>query len=143
MRGVPVLAAAAATLLVTGCGGDSHPEVDVSLAEWSIAVSPVNVKAGRAMLSAVNNGSRSHELVVLRSDLSPDLLPVQDGRVVLEQLNVTAKSDPFAAREKLEVSLDFSPGKHLLICSLTETPPGGLFLSHYQEGMAASLLVNP
>jgi hypothetical protein len=143
MRAAPALAAAAATLLVAGCSGDSHPELDVSLTEWSIVVSPENVKAGRVRLSAVNQGSRSHDFVVLRSDLSPDLLPVQDGRVVLEKLNVTAKSDPFAAREKLEVSLDISPGKYLLICNLTETPPGGLLLSHYQEGMAASFLVNP
>jgi hypothetical protein len=143
MRAAPVLAAAAATLLFTGCGGDSDPDVEVSLTEWSIGVSPEVVRAGRVRLNAVNEGSRPHELVVLKSDLSPDLLPIQDDRVILEQLNVIAKSDPFAAKEKLEVSLDISPGKYLLICSMRETPAGGLLLSHYQEGMAASLLIEP
>jgi hypothetical protein len=117
MRAAPVLAAAAATLLFTGCRGDSDRDVNVSMEEWAIVVSPEAVKAGRVRLSAVNKGSRSHDLVVLRSNLSLDLLPVQDGRIVLDQLNVTADSDPFAAREKLEVSLDFSPGKYLLICT--------------------------
>jgi hypothetical protein len=143
MRATPVLAAAAATLLFTGCGGDSDPDVEVSLTEWRIGVSPEVVRAGRVRLNAINEGSRPHEVVVLKSDLSPDLLPMQDDRVILEQLNVVAKSDPLAASEKLEVSLDMSPGKYLLICSMRETPAEGLHLSHYQEGMAASLLVNP
>jgi uncharacterized cupredoxin-like copper-binding protein len=143
MRAAPVLAAAAATLLFTGCGGDSHRDVEVSLAEWAVGVSPEVIKAGRVRFTASNQGNRPHEFVLLKSDLSPDLLPMQDGRVALEQLNVAAKSDPFAAREKVEVSIDVAPGKYLLICSLTESPPGGLLLSHYQEGMAASFLVNP
>jgi hypothetical protein len=143
MRAAPVLAAAAVTVLFTGCRGDSARDVEVSLAEWTIGVSPEVMKAGRVRFTASNQGSRPHEFVLLKSDLSPDLLPMQDGRVALEQLTVAAKSDPFAAREKLEVSIDVSPGKYLLICSLTESPSGGVLLSHYQEGMAASFLVNP
>jgi hypothetical protein len=143
MRAAPVLAAAAATLLFAGCRGDSDRDVNVSMEEWAIIVSPETVSAGRIRLSAVNRGSRPHELVLLRSDLSPELLPLQDGRVVLEQLNVVAKSDPFAAKEKLEASIDISPGKYLLICSQEEVPWGGPLLSHYQEGMAASFLVQP
>jgi uncharacterized cupredoxin-like copper-binding protein len=143
MRAAPVLAAATVTLLFTGCRGDSHPDVEVSLAEWSIGVSPEVVKAGRVRFTASNLGSRPHEFVLLKSDLSPDLLPMQHGRVALEQMNVAAKSDPFAAKEKLEVSLDISPGKYLLICAMRETPPGGLLLSHYQEGMVGSLLIEP
>jgi hypothetical protein len=93
MRAAPVLAAAAATLLFTGCGEESHTDVDVYLAEWAIGVSPEVMKAGRVRFTVGNQGSRQ--------------------------------------------------GKYLLIRSLTETPPGKLLLSHYQEGMAASFLVNP
>jgi hypothetical protein len=85
MRAAPVLAAAAATLLFTGCGEESHTDV--------VGVSPEVMKAGRVRFTVGSQGSRQ--------------------------------------------------GKYLLIRSLTETPPGKLLLSHYQEGMAASFLVNP
>jgi hypothetical protein len=52
-----VLAAAAATLLLSGCSSGSHRYVNVPLEEWAIGLSPDVVKAGRVRLSAVNQGT--------------------------------------------------------------------------------------
>jgi hypothetical protein len=63
-------------------------------------------------------------------------------QVVLEQL-IRQGGPILAAKKKLEVSTDLSPRKYLLICNLREALPGGGSLSHYQEGMVASFLVEP
>jgi len=90
-----------------------------------------------------NAGARPHEMVVVKSDLPPDLLPVSEFRVAESMVNVAGEVEAFGAGESRVLELDLSPGKYLLICNLLERPPDAQPMSHYQNGMVAAFLVTP
>jgi uncharacterized cupredoxin-like copper-binding protein len=131
-------------LLVAACGGDDGPtNVDVSLAEWSVTPSTETTTEGAIRFTLLNTGTAPHQFVVVKSDLPPEQLPVADGKVVESQVNIVDKVEAFAPASSQTLTLDLTPGKYLLICNLTERPPGGRPISHYQEGMVAFFLVEP
>lgn len=145
MKPIRVMAAAGlitAILVFAGCGGDGTLQVDVALSEWSITTSTAEIQESNLELSITNDGTQPHELVVIKSDLPPGMLPVQDGSIVLERVNVVDSVEPVQPGEAQELSLDISPGKYLLVCNLTQQTDAGPE-SHYQNGMVASLLVDP
>jgi uncharacterized cupredoxin-like copper-binding protein len=117
--------------------------VDVSLKEWSIDVSPAMATKGKVKFEVTNDGSVPHEFVVVKSDLPPTGLPVQNGKVIEEQVNIVDEIEPFAAKTTESITLDLSPGKYLLICNIVETPPGLPVVSHYQNGMVVLFQVDP
>ena len=131
-------------LLVAACGGGGKAkDVSVTLKEWSIAASPEEVPEGKVKFKVANEGSVPHEFVVVKSDLTPTGLPVVNGKVVEDQVNIVDEIEPFAAKTTESIELDLSPGKYLLICNIVETPPGLPVVSHYQNGMAAFFQVEP
>jgi uncharacterized cupredoxin-like copper-binding protein len=143
MRGVLGLSALLA-LLATACGGgEKTTNVQVSLDEWSVMLDVEEVSDGRMRFEVSNEGSVPHEFVVVKSDLPPEGLPVQNGKVVEEQVNIVDEIEPFAAGSTESITLDLSPGKYLLICNIVEQVPGQPVTSHYQNGMVAFLLVEP
>src|SRR3990170_815044 len=110
MRGRVLLAATvsllALGLLAVACGDDEEEEaaptatvqevaptatvdeapaagsdVEVLLDEWSVVANPSEVPAGPVTFTAVNAGDEDHELVVLKTDLAADALPVVDSKV--------------------------------------------------------------
>jgi uncharacterized cupredoxin-like copper-binding protein len=144
LRVVPALAGLLTTLLVA-CGGEggTTTDVTVSLRQWSVEVSRESAPEGKLRFEVSNQGTVPHEFVVVKSDLPPEGLPVQDGRVVEEQVNLVDEIAPFAAGSVETLELDLSPGKYLLICNIVEQPPGQPVTSHYQNGMVAFFLVEP
>ena len=131
-------------LLVAACGGGGKAtDVSVTLKEWSIAASPEEVTEGKVKFKVTNDGTVPHEFVVVKSDLPPAGLPVQNGKVVEDQVNIVDEIEPFAAKTTESIELDLSPGKYLLICNITEQPPGQRPVSHYQNGMVAFFQVEP
>jgi uncharacterized cupredoxin-like copper-binding protein len=131
-------------LLLAACGGGKKTEtVPVSLREWDVSVEPAEVSAGRFRFEVTNRGTLPHEFVVVKSDLPPVGLPVSEGKVVEEQVNIIDEIEPFAAGSTEKLTLDLSPGKYLLICNIVERPPGQPLVSHYQNGMVSLFLVGP
>lgn len=56
--------------------------MNVALGEWTVAPDKTTVKAGQVYFLADNRGPDDpHELVIIRTNLAPDQLPVVDGRV--------------------------------------------------------------
>ena len=92
-------------------------------------------------LVAENQGTRPHELVVIKSDLPPDGLPLVDGKVNEDKVNISGEIEPLAAGATREATFELSPGKYLLICNIVELVPGATPQSHYQNGMLAAFLV--
>ena len=142
MKVVAVLSVIAALLVACG-GGDKTRDVTVSLTEWRVTTSAETVAAGKVRFSVENAGALPHEFVVIKSDLPPEGLPVQAGKVIEDQVNIVDEIEPFAAGATEEITLDLSPGKYLLICNIVELPPGQPPVSHYQNGMVAFFLVEP
>lgn len=129
-------------LLVAACGGDGKAtDVSVALKEWSIAASPATVTEGKVKFEVANEGTVPHEFVVVKSDLTPNGLPVENGKVVEGQVNIVDEIEPFGAKTTESIELDLSPGKYLLICNIVETPPGLPVVSHYRNGMVVAFLV--
>ena len=130
--------------MVVACGGGGKAtDVAVSLKEWSVTPSLAQVTDGKVKFTVTNDGTIPHELVVIKSDLPPNGLPVKDGKVIEDEVNLLDEIEAFAAKTTESMTLDLSPGKYLLICNITEQVPGQPVTSHYQNGMTTLFLVEP
>lgn len=144
MRFVLAVATLVTAVLVAACGGgDEAQDVSVSLKEWSVTPSLAQVTDGKVKFTVTNDGTIPHEFVVIKSDLPPNGLPVSDGKVIEDEVNLVDEIEAFAAKSTESITLDLSPGKYLLICNVTEQVPGQPVTSHYQNGMTVLFLVEP
>ncbi|PZN07611.1 MAG: hypothetical protein DIU69_11360 [Bacillota bacterium] len=118
-------------------------QVDATLKEWAIEVSPAKVKAGKVYFLVDNVGPRApHELVIVRTDRPADRLPVVDGKVPEDQVEIIGEVEAFAPGTKASGVFDLEPGRYVLICNIV-TREDGRLISHYQEGMYATFTVEP
>ena len=145
-----LLAAATIALFAAGCGGSSNDKasssststpasapaavakgtVTVSMSEFAFSPKDVVVKAGKVTISAPNQGSVPHELVLLKTDADPAKLPQKDGEVD-ESASVGEIADVAAGATKSH-TFTLAPGHYAMVCNL----PG-----HYSSGMYGSLTV--
>jgi uncharacterized cupredoxin-like copper-binding protein len=112
------------------------PKVDVTLKEFSVAVTPASTPGGEIHFALHNAGKAEHEFVVFKTDLDPAALPLdKDGNVdeegqgvkhIGEQEDIKPDSTP-------TLSLSLDPGKYVVLCNL----PG-----HYKAGMHTALTVS-
>jgi uncharacterized cupredoxin-like copper-binding protein len=140
MKFVLLVVALGLGLLVACGGGGTRTNVGVRLEEWSVAPSTEELPRGQVTFAVSSEGSREHELVVIKSDLTPEMLPVSGARVNESEVNVVRRMEPIGPGESGELSLSLTPGKYLLICNLSDP---GQSSGHYQNGMVALLVVNP
>jgi uncharacterized cupredoxin-like copper-binding protein len=134
--------AVALVIFLTACGGGGAKEVKVSLKEWSVAPEVAQVKPGKVRFVVANDGTEPHELVIIRSDLSPGALPVVEGKVDEEKVDIVDEIEPFAAGTTERKTVELKAGKYLLICNIVEKPPGEAVESHYEKGMRTAFLVS-
>ena len=141
------LAAIALAVAPGGSKGATPGVVGVTLAEGSLTPAVRTVRAGRVTFDTVNRGRTEHELLVVRTGLAPDKLPMGlegpavklAGDVVLGVPHGHGAHDaaraavrhvkPGSSRRETVV---LEPGKYVLLCSL----PG-----HYESGQRAGLTV--
>ncbi len=116
-------------------------EVKAELREWSIGLDPVKVSAGKVYFLADNRGPDDpHELVIIKTDFEPDKLPVVDGRVPEDQVDLIGEIEAFAPKSKASGVFDLEPGKYAIICNIAEVEDGEIE-SHYELGMRTSFTV--
>jgi uncharacterized cupredoxin-like copper-binding protein len=126
-----ILALALLTLSLSVAAAQSSVSVDLD--EWSVTAQPGSVEAGSVSFEVSNEGSVApHELVVIRSDLAPDALPVADSVVTVGELDVVHHTDLFPLGEGGSFSVDLTEGNYVLICNLE---------GHYELGMATAFSV--
>jgi uncharacterized cupredoxin-like copper-binding protein len=150
MKAIFVLTLAVLAGLAVACGDDDDDgnggggggSVDVALAEWSVTPSQATAPAGDVTFTVTNDGTEPHEFLVIRSDLAPDALPVDDeGRVPEDEVDIIDEIEPFAADSTEEITLDLEAGSYVLICNIVELPPGEEPESHYENGMFTAFTV--
>ena len=131
---VGVVAAVVIGLVVySPSGGD----VPVSLRDYKIAMA-ATLAPGHHTFAVTNVARQPHEMVVFRTDLPADALPVDaDGAVVEDSPELTAVADsgaPLAAGTTRAVPTEtrLSPGHYVAVCNLSD---------HYKEGMFLDLTV--
>jgi uncharacterized cupredoxin-like copper-binding protein len=110
--------------------------VNATLLSNSIELGTHNVKAGRITLEVKNaaGNNMEHELVVLKTDLADDALPVSKGEVLEHRLNKIGEVEDIAPGKSKRASFKLAPGHYALICN----KPG-----HYAAGMHTTLVVTP
>ncbi len=111
----------------------ARPPISVVLNEMAIRVDPPIVAAGSLTFAVKNAGTVTHELVVLKSDLSEDKLPADPaapGKV--KEDGSLGEAGDLAPGATGEVTLTLSPGHYVLICN----EPG-----HYAAGMHTTFTV--
>lgn len=119
--------------------------VSVALQEFAVLPSVASVPAGTVTFVAKNIGPDDvHEMVVVRTDLAPDALPVdKDGKAAEEGTGITSigETGDIAVGETKEASFELPPGKYLLICNIVQTEPDGSLEAHYKVGMRTGFTV--
>lgn len=116
-------------------------QVDVTLAEWSVAPSVATVPAGQVYFLVTNEGpADEHEFVVVKSDLDPNALPVTEGKVTEDDVDIVDEIEPFAVSSSSSLTLDLEAGSYVLICNIAAEEDGALE-SHYENGMRTAFTV--
>jgi uncharacterized cupredoxin-like copper-binding protein len=108
--------------------------VKATLLSNAIQLDTHNLKAGAVKLDVTNaaDSNMTHELVVLKTDLAEDALPVHKGAVPEEKFKKMGEVEDIAPGKSKHLTLTLAPGNYVLVCN----KPG-----HYSMGMHASLHV--
>ena len=109
---------------------------NVLLKDFAVEQETTVVPAGTVSFLVRNQGPTTHEVIVVRTDLAPDELPLQD-----DGLTVDEEGDGIKFLEEVEgldiddrqtLVLDLAPGRYVLYCNLE---------GHYLGGMYEALIV--
>ena len=108
--------------------------VDVSLIDFSVNPSDDTVSAGTVTFNATNDGEQVHNLRVIRTDLDPDALPVDDDSFMVDedQVEVVATFSDLEVGDAEEMSAELESGSYVLICNIA---------THYGVGMTIGFTV--
>ncbi len=116
-------------------------QVNVGLSEWAVTPDRTQVEAGSIYFLTTNSGpDDAHELVIVKTDLAPDQLPVVDGLVPEDQVDIIGEIEPFEPGTAASGVFNLQPGNYVLICNIAEIENGSLE-SHYQLGMRIAFTV--
>jgi hypothetical protein len=104
--------------------------------EFSITPVPPAVLVGPVQFNATNQGLITHELVVIKTDLAPDALPMRstDSTKVDEEAAGTSigEIEDIGPGQSASTVMNLPPGKYVLICNVE---------NHYKAGMFAAFTV--
>lgn len=115
----------------------------VTLNEGTISVDKQTVNAGLIEIHAINGSNHEdHELVIIRTDLSPNNLPINHGKVDESRAGeIIGEIEEFPPGEARKAHFNLKAGNYVLICNVAEQESDGHFVNHYMEGMKVSLIV--
>lgn len=116
-------------------------QIDVVLSEWTVVPSAASVAAGKIYFLADNQGPDDpHELVIVKTSLAPDELPIVDGRVNEDVVEIIDEIEPFKPGTKASIVLELEAGTYVLLCNIAEEEEGELE-SHVELGMRTAFTV--
>lgn len=144
--------ATAGAIAAAAAGRSSASPLRVTLSEWAIKADRTRVTAGELELTTVNAGRMEHELVIVRTDLAADRIPVglhgpdvrRAGRVVFGTAHVHREKAGYGAAsvrgtprhippgDSRRARLTLAPGRYVMLCQIG---------THYLSGQRAALEV--
>jgi uncharacterized cupredoxin-like copper-binding protein len=114
----------------------SGTPVNVLLEDFRVRQGAAVVPPGTVSFRILNQGPTTHQLIVVRTDLDPDKLPLQrDGLTVNEDapgIDLLDEVGGLDIDDRQTLVLELAPGHYVLYCNLE---------GHYLGGMHASLAV--
>ena len=109
---------------------------NVLLKDFEVRQEATVVPAGTVSFLIRNQGPTTHEVIVVRTDLAPDKLPLQsDGLTVDEEergVKFLEEVEGLDIDDRETLILDLAPGHYVLYCNLE---------GHYLGGMYEALIV--
>ncbi len=114
----------------------SGTPVNVLLDDFRVRQDAAVVPAGTVSFRIRNQGPTTHEVIVVRTDLAPDKLPLQpDGLTVNEEapgIDLLDEVEGLDIDDRETLALRLAPGHYVLYCNLE---------GHYLGGMHEALTV--
>jgi len=115
----------------------SGTPVNVLLEDFKVRQDAAVVPAGAVRFDIRNQGPTTHEFIVVRTDRSPDKLPLQrDGLTVNEEafgVELVDEAEGLDIDDRQTLDLRLAPGHYVMYCNLE---------GHYLGGMYAALTVH-
>jgi uncharacterized cupredoxin-like copper-binding protein len=117
--------------LLVACGSKG---INVSLETYKITPSITTAKAGEVSFHVTNNATdQDHEMVVVKTDLPADQLPLDaNGNVDEDKINSMGEVEGLTPGTSKDLTLTLEPGHYVLMCNM----PG-----HYKQGMHVDFTV--
>lgn len=110
--------------------------IKVAAKDYAFTLDKNSGSAGSFTFTATNSGLTDHELVVFKTDLAPDKLPlVADQSKVDEDaagLDHIDELEDLNVGESKTLTLELTPGAYVLVCNLP---------AHYKQGMYTAFTV--
>jgi uncharacterized cupredoxin-like copper-binding protein len=119
-------AASSGPAVVTVVGGEK-PD-----GKYYLTVTPASVKAGPTKITFKNEGTKVHEVVVLKTDAPAGGLKVGANHEVSEDASVGEDSETDPGKTK-STTINLKPGSYILVCNIER---------HYEKGMYAPFTVS-
>ena len=96
------------------------------LTEFDITLSAASAPPGEVVFDVRNAGALPHEVILVRTELDAAALPVHDGAVDEEALDIVAEVRDLAGGETATMTAELEAGHYVLICNLS---------GHYESGV--------
>jgi uncharacterized cupredoxin-like copper-binding protein len=122
-------------ITATSCGGSGSGttgDVIVTMEDFSLAATPGTFAPGDVTFEIRNDGPSVHEFVVIRTDEAPDALPVENGSIPEDQIDVVDEVEDIAPGTDTSLTVNIEPGSYVLVCNLP---------AHYEAGMHSAFTV--
>ena len=106
--------------------------IPITLTEWSLVTDSAVAPPGSTVFDVTNAGTMEHQLVIIRTPLAANALPVAGGTVDVARLELVGEVDAIARGDRDREAFLLQAGGHVLICNI----PG-----HYEAGMRLGFTV--
>lgn len=131
---------AAVGLALTACSSGSSSggptSVNATEKEWEITLADTTLPAGEITFNITNDGDKTHEFVIRKTDTAADSLPLNDAGEVDEDGageevgNPSEVEDVEAGSSNKSLTVNLEPGHYVIFCNIHDED-----LLHYQKGM--------
>lgn len=131
-----------ALVLAAACGGGGSGAAASGVAgdgtiltsekDFGISLEEASTPAGSVTFDITNDGPSTHELVVFKTDLAADALPVDGSTVTEDGLDLVDEVEDIAPGVGTTLTVDLQPGSYVVVCNIE---------GHYGAGMHAPLTV--
>ena len=115
-----------------GASGADAGGVSATVRDFEIALSSATVERGDVAFSIENEGPSTHEFVVVKSDAAPDQLPVENGLVSEDGVDLIGEAEDIAPSTTTDLTLNLQPGSYIIMCNIA---------GHYEQGMHTGFTV--
>lgn len=143
-----LMVVAALSLITVACAnsgttstGASGNVVNVSLFEWGVDPTPKSTASGAVTITAKNDGTEEHELIVVKDVALADLPKDASGHVLEDDLPAGAligEISEFAAGTTASTTFQLEPGTYAIFCNILVEDEAE---SHFANGMANTIEV--